>query len=61
MSELTTKLKDIETRLADPDIYQCLPADELDALLKESHDLRKKLDDTEHLWLDVSEQLEQPG
>lgn len=61
MQKLNRSIADVEQRLADPEIYQSLPAAELDELMQESGRLRKKLDDTEHLWLDVSEQLEQFG
>ncbi|MDA1077216.1 MAG: ATP-binding cassette domain-containing protein, partial [Proteobacteria bacterium] len=52
------ELKAIEARLADPDIYQTLPAPELDAMLKRSGRLRYKIEQAENAWLVESEVLE---
>ena len=59
MDRLERELKAVEVRLADPEVYNTLPAAELDALLAEAGKLRKNLDDTEQAWMDLSEELEQ--
>ncbi len=58
LDSLAEQLKSVETRLADPDLYQSLPAVDLDKLLKEAGSLRKKRDDTEQAWLTTCEELE---
>ncbi|MEM6709278.1 MAG: ATP-binding cassette domain-containing protein [Pseudomonadota bacterium] len=58
LDRLQKSLKAVESRLADPDVYHSLPADELDALLKEAGKLRQATDAAEHDWLAVSEELE---
>ncbi len=58
IEQFSEELKSIETRLADPDVYQSLPADELDELLAASGKLRKKRDDAEQAWLTTCETLE---
>jgi ATP-binding cassette subfamily F protein 3 len=52
------ELKDIETRLADPEIYRSMPAEELDTLLRRSGRLRHKIEEAENQWLAESEALE---
>lgn len=59
MDKLGQELKAVEARLADPEVYNTLPADELDELLARAGKLRKNLDDTEQAWFDLSEELEQ--
>jgi ATP-binding cassette subfamily F protein 3 len=51
-------LRAVEARLADPEIYRSLPADELDALLAESGRLRAKLEAHERDWFEAQEALE---
>ncbi len=58
MERLGTKLTAAETRLADPDVYHELPADELDALLAEAGRLRRELEAAEEAWLEASAALE---
>jgi ATP-binding cassette subfamily F protein 3 len=58
IEELGAALADVEQRLADPEIYRNLSADELDELLKEAGKLRKKRDDAEQEWLATAEELE---
>ncbi|MEM1434973.1 MAG: ATP-binding cassette domain-containing protein [Pseudomonadota bacterium] len=59
VDKLGQELKAVEARLADPEVYNTLPADELDELLARAGKLRKNLDDTEQAWFDLSEELEQ--
>jgi ATP-binding cassette subfamily F protein 3 len=59
IEKLSEELKAVEVRLADPEAYRSLPADELDVLLKEAGRLRKKRDEAEHEWLTSCEELEQ--
>jgi len=58
MEALTRRLQTVEARLADPDSYQGLPKDELDALLAESGRLRQRLEAAEEAWLAASQTLE---
>jgi ATP-binding cassette subfamily F protein 3 len=58
MEQATGMLRAVESRLADPQLYQTLPAAELDALLAESGRLRKQLDTLEEGWLEAQEALE---
>ena len=58
IESLTRGLSEVESRLADPDIYRSLPADELDALLAEAGRLRRDLTSAEEAWLEASEELE---
>ncbi len=58
MESLGARLKAVEGRLADPDVYRSLPAEELDALLKESGRLRRALEQAEQAWLEAAERLE---
>ena len=57
-STLETELKEMETTLADPEIYQTMPAEELDALLARAGRRRDKLEQIEQEWLEAVEQLE---
>lgn len=59
MSQLQARLQEIETALADPDIYQETAKDRLTALLAEQGPIKNDLESTEMEWLDLSEQLEQ--
>jgi ATP-binding cassette, subfamily F, member 3 len=58
MDRISARLETVEARLADPDVYHALPADELDALLAESGRLRRELEAAEQAWLEASEALE---
>jgi ATP-binding cassette, subfamily F, member 3 len=59
MESIGAKLEAVEARLAEPDVYQTLPAAELDELLAEAGRLRQALERAEHDWLEASEALEQ--
>ena len=56
----TEELKMVEARLADPDSYQSLPADELGELLASAAMKRRKLEKLEEDWVRASERLESP-
>ncbi len=58
IEKLSAELKAVESKLADTDTYQSLPADELDTLLKRAATLRTRRDDAETSWLEQSEKLE---
>ncbi len=58
MERLTGQLQAVEHRLADPEIYNSLPADELDALLADAGRLRRELEQAEEGWLEATEALE---
>jgi len=58
LERLGAALAAAEARLADPDVYHQLPADELDVLLKEAGRLRRKLETAEEAWLEASAALE---
>jgi len=55
---LGARLSAVEGRLADPEIYQGLPAEELDALLAEAGTLRRRRDEAEERWLEAADALE---
>lgn len=55
---LGAELQSLETRLADPEIYRSLAADELAQLLTKAGKLRQKKDNAEQAWLTASEELE---
>jgi len=59
IEQVTAALRALETRLADPALYQALPRVELDALLAESGQLRKQLESREEAWLEAQEALEE--
>jgi ATP-binding cassette, subfamily F, member 3 len=61
MDSISSQLQVVEARLADPDVYQSLPAPELDALLADAGRLRQDLERAEHDWLEASEALERGG
>ncbi len=58
MESVAKRLKGVEARLADPDVYRNLPAPELDALLAEAGRLRHALEQAEEAWLEASAALE---
>ncbi len=58
MEALGRAIAAVESKLADPEIYQTLPAEELDGLLAESGRLRGRLAKAEEAWLTASEELE---
>ena len=59
LEEFSVELQNLEARLADPEIYASLPADELADLLTKAGKLRQKKDNAEQAWLMASEELEQ--
>lgn len=59
LANFTDTLKDLESQLANPEIYNTLPADELDALLARAGRYRHRVEQAEEQWLALSEQLEQ--
>ncbi|MGD8830458.1 MAG: ATP-binding cassette domain-containing protein [Pseudomonadales bacterium] len=58
IERLSVELKAVEGRLADTETYQGLPADELDALLRQAGKLRRDRDAAEERWLERSAALE---
>ncbi len=58
MDQIGGELREVESRLADGDVYRSLPPAELDDLLSAAGRLRKRLDATEQAWLSASEALE---
>jgi ATP-binding cassette subfamily F protein 3 len=52
------QLQVLESRLADTEIYQAMPAEELDRLLAEAGKLRTSLQQTEDAWLQATAELE---
>jgi ATP-binding cassette subfamily F protein 3 len=58
MERFTQDVRDIETKLADPEVYATLPAQELDELLASAASKRKELESIEEAWLEATEQLE---
>lgn len=58
MDILGKRLKSMEERLANPEMYDSGNT-ELPELLKEQAQTRQELDELEHQWLEVSEQIEQ--
>jgi len=52
------ELQTLEARLADTEIYQAMPADELDDLLAMAGKLRSRLEETEEQWLTATAELE---
>ena len=57
MDALGKRLKDMEERLVDPDLYGSGNT-ELPALLKEQSQARQTLEALEHQWLEISEHIE---
>ncbi len=58
LEQQAAALRQAEAKLADPTVYQQLPAPELDALLAEAGRLRKSLETTEADWVAATEALE---
>ncbi len=58
MESLSARLKEVESRLGDPDVYHSLPAEDLDSLLAEAGRLRQSLERAEEGWLEASTELE---
>ena len=58
MEQTTTELSAIEKRLADPEVYHGLPAEELKTLMKAAAKARTKLESLEAEWLEAAELLE---
>ncbi len=52
-------LAELETKLADPEIYQSMPTADLDDMLAKSGKLRTSLKASEEGWLDASTKLDQ--
>lgn len=59
MQREQASLTAIETKLADPEAYESLPASELDNLLAEAGRIRVSLAKTEEQWLESSTELDQ--
>lgn len=59
ITELTKKKAELEITLADNSIYNDENKSKLAELFTEQNDVTSKLEETEMLWLDLSEQLEQ--
>ncbi len=59
MQREQASLTSLETRLADPEVYESLPASELDNLLAEAGRIRVSLEKTEEQWLEASNELDQ--
>ena len=58
IEKISQALREAESRLADPDVYQDLPPDQLDQLLAHAGKLRRSLEHTEQDWLAACEALE---
>jgi ATP-binding cassette subfamily F protein 3 len=58
LDQVTTELGGVESRLGDPELYRSLPPAEIDALLAEAGQLRKRLEGLELEWLEAQEALE---
>ena len=58
IEQTTTRLIDIEEKLADKETYDRLPPTELDKLLKDAGRLRQRLEEAEEQWLETSQALE---
>jgi len=58
IDKVSAELKTLESKLADPDTYHNLPAEQLDPLLKQAAKLRHNKDHAESHWLAESEALE---
>ena len=58
VSQLTERLAPLEAKLADPDTFNALPADELKALLAEAGRVRGRLEAAEEAWLLKADELE---
>jgi ATP-binding cassette subfamily F protein 3 len=58
MAELDSRLGDLEGRLTDTELYDAARKQELDTLLREEGELRRKASELEDTWLEQQEQLE---
>ena len=58
MAELDSRLGDLEARLTDTGLYDAARKPELDGLLREQGQLRRRADELEETWLEQQEQLE---
>ncbi len=58
MDKLHQQLLDLETALADTTLYEAANKDRLKTLLQQQAEYKAELEQTEHDWLDASEQLE---
>jgi ATP-binding cassette subfamily F protein 3 len=58
LGEQTRELQQLEARLADPEVYHGLAADELDQLMAQAGRLRRALERTESQWLEAAAALE---
>lgn len=58
MDKLHQQLLDLETALADTTLYEAVNKDRLKTLLQQQAECKAELEQTEHDWLDASEQLE---
>ena len=58
IEQFSGELKVVEQKLADPEAYQTLPADELDELLRSAAKLRDRVERREQKWLELAAELE---
>ena len=58
LHEKTEALKQLESQLADGEAYRTMPAEELDALLRQAGRLRESVEQLETDWLNAAEKLE---
>lgn len=59
METVQNRLSVIENELSDTTLYEAAKKDQLQLLLKEQGELKLKLDDAEHAWMEAQEALEQ--
>jgi ATP-binding cassette, subfamily F, member 3 len=59
MQREQASLTELETKLADPQVYESLPASELDDMLAKAGKIRVSLGKTEERWLESSTRLDQ--
>lgn len=58
MAKLQRQMEQVESELSDPGLYEANNS-ELPALLKQQGQIKQELNDTEELWLEKSEELEE--
>ena len=58
LERLQRKLSEVETRLADPSIYEDRDNPELQSLIRDQLSLKEEIEPLEEEWLELSEQLE---
>src|SRR5690554_5598510 len=58
METLQAKLSDIEESMADTSLYEAARKDELQKLLQNQAQLKSELEESEMLWMELSEELE---